>query len=118
MAHREPVTATARREPSDRPVRQATLPPHSLDPMIAVLTELSSAVRSVSIEFREGMTKMTESVNHLGGRLDGQSRAAQELATEIRSFVADKDRLKGRVIMLELIENDRREANGKARDAE
>jgi hypothetical protein len=93
----------------------ATVPPpaHPLDPVIEVLTELSSAVRAVSIEFKEGMGKLTESVNVLGGRLDGQSRAAQELATEIRSFVSDKERLKGRVIMLEALEHARQEANGK-----
>lgn len=100
---KEPVTV-----PPRKPIE------HPLDPVIAVLTELSSAVRSVSVEFREGMGKLTDSVNVLGGRLDGQSRAAQELATEIRSFVGDKERLKGRVIMLEELEHGRQEANGNA----
>lgn len=96
-------------------------PAHPLDPVIDVLTELSSAVRAVSTEFRDGMSKLSDGMNVLGGRIDGQSRAAQELASEIRSFVSDKDRLKGRVIMLEEIEKERREreetSNGK-HDAE
>ena len=105
------------------PREPVTVPPptHPLDPVIEVLTELSSAVRSVSTEFREGMSKLTDGMNVLGGRIDGQSRAAQELAYEIRSFASDKERLKGRVIMLEEIEKERREreeiANGK-HDAE
>lgn len=117
MARREPVTVPPRREPITLPARREA-EPHPLDPMIEVLTELSSAVRSVSVEFREGMAKMTDSVNTMSGRLDGQSRAAQDLASEIRSFVGDKERLKGRVVMLELLEHDRQEANGKANDAE
>jgi prophage DNA circulation protein len=93
---------------------------HQLDPIIEVLTEMSSAVRAVSSEFKEGMARLTKSVNVLNdnvnvlnGRLDGQSLASQDLAREIRSFVTDKERLKGRVIMLEELEHARREANGK-----
>ena len=105
MAIREPVTVPP------RPARRIE-EPHPLDPLIEVLSELSGAVCAVSTEFREGMKKMTDSVDALGGRLDGQSRAAQELASEIRSFVDDKERLKGRVVMLEVLEHGRQEANG------
>jgi len=103
----------------------ATVPPpaHPLDSTIEVLTELASAVRAVSIEVKDGMGKIADNMNALGGRIDGQSRAVQELAketrgfaTEIRAFVSDKERIKGRVIMLEEIEKERREreeiANG------
>ena len=116
MANREPVTAPPRRAIS-LPAHRVRPEPHPLDPVIEVLSELSKAVRASSIEVQQGMTKISDSMNALGGRLDGQSRAAQELASEIRSFVDDKERLKGRVIMLEMLEHGRQEANGKA-DAE
>lgn len=103
----EPATVPPRRDP-------VALPAHPLDPVIEVLSELSSAVRAVSTEFRDGMARMSDSMNTLTGRIDGQSRASQELATEIRSFAGDKERLKGRVIMLEELEHARQEANGNA----
>lgn len=118
MANREPVTVPPRREPITLPARRDRFKePHPLDSVIEILSELSGAVKSVSVEVRDGMAKVTESVNTMSGRLDGQSRAAQELASEIRSFVDDKERLKGRVIMLEMLEHGRQEANGKS-DAE
>ena len=100
MERREPPTLPPRRAPS-------APPPHPLDSMIEVLSELSSAVRAVSSEVQTGMKTLTDSVNTLAGRIDGQSLAAQDLATEIRSFVDDKTRLKGRIIMLEVLEHER-----------
>lgn len=112
---REPVTVPPRRNPITLPARKE-LPPHPLDPVIEMLSELSSAVRAVSNEVQTGVKSITDSVSVLGGRLDGQSRAMQDMTDEIRSFVDDKGRLKGRVIMLEMLEHDRQ--NGKADDAE
>jgi methyl-accepting chemotaxis protein len=96
--------------PKDRPM----LDP--LDAMIEALSQLSVAVRESSREVQASLGKIVESHNVLAGRLDGQSRAAQELASEIRSFVDSKERMHGRIVMLELLEKERREANGK--DAE
>ena len=118
MANSDSTTVPPRRSVTPFPGRRREPePPHPLDSVIEILSELSLAVRSVSIEVRDGMEKVTDSVNSLGGRLDGQSRAMQDMTKEIRSFVDDKERLKGRVNMLEALEHDRQEANGKA-DAE
>lgn len=114
---REPVTVPPRRDPITLPTRrERNKEPHPLDPVIDMLSELSSAVRAVSNEVQTGVKNITDSVSVLGGRLDGQSRAMQDMTDEIRSFVDDKGRLKGRVIMLEMLEHDRQ--NGKADDAE
>lgn len=101
------------------PPRQRKEEPHPLDPTIAALTVLAEAIHAQSREFCEALGGVSESMNALGGRLDGQSRAMQDLADENRaliakvsSFVDDKDALRGRVIMLEEIERERREANG------
>ena len=91
--------------PKDRPA----LDP--MDAMIGALTELSVAVRESSREVRESLGALVESQNVLAGRLDGQSRAAQDLATEIRSFVDSKERMHGRIVMLEELERERR-SNG------
>lgn len=88
--------------PKDRPA----LDP--MDAMIEALSQLSIAVRESSKEVQASMAKLVDSHHVLAGRLDGQSRAAQELAAELRSFVDDKERLMGRVIMLETLEHERR----------
>ena len=113
MANREPVTLPPRRAIS-LPAHRVRPEPHPLDPVIEVLSELSKAVRASSIEVQQGMEKIADSVSTLGGRLDGQSRAMQDLTDEIRSFVDDKGRLQGRVVMLEALEEERQHhANGK-----
>lgn len=92
---------------------RSTTPPSrpALDPMdamIEALSQLSVAVRESSKEVQASMSRLVDNHNALAGRLDGQSRAAQELAREIRSFVDDKERLMGRVVMLEALEHERR----------
>jgi hypothetical protein len=95
--------------PKDRPM----LDP--LDAMIEALSQLSVAVRASSLEVQASMVKLVASHEVLAGRLDGQSKAAQELAKEIRSFIDDRERLKGRVVMLETLEHERRgSGNGHA----
>lgn len=101
--------------PPRRPRLEDLAEPHPADPVIAVLTELSGAVREVSREVRtmsEAVTKMADATNTMAGQLNGQSRAMQDLAVEVRELMA----FRGKAILKEAIEEERRASNG--RDAE
>ena len=93
------------KEPLTIPPRRRAPDPHPLDPVIEVLSGLSTAVREMRSE-------VVDALETLGARVNGQSRAMQDLADEVRAFGSSKERLAGRIAALELLEDDRRHGNG------
>lgn len=83
-----------------------------MDAMIEALQGVSVAVRALRGEVQDMTVRLTEKIEEQGGRVDGLSRASQDLAREVRDFGKSKERLLGRVALLEAIEAER--GNGHA----
>lgn len=95
-----------------------TIPPRPqldpLDAMIEAMQGVATAVRELRNEVNEMTTRLTEKIETQSGRIDGLARASGDLAAEVREFGRSKERLLGRVALLESIEAERSNGNGHA----
>lgn len=93
---------------SDRSITPRDRP--ALDPMDAMIEAMQGvaiAVRELRNEVNDMTSKLTEKIEAQAGRIDGLARASGDLAAEVREFGRSKERLLGRVALLESIEAER-----------